>query len=222
MAWLFDMTPRIWLGSTRAQALPIDWRRGRAVGRGHLRSPPRGRGGRRRKHARVKERDQSHCLDRADIGNGYLPVAGGCGAEDRGAAQSATAALIQINAAPAPRPIKKPCGNPFRPRRSTATSSLLSSIVTGRIRSFSHAGAFSPGGSTRKASKESTCGRPIGGNGALKTSAANPKFAHNCGESSCELRVRSGTRIIELLVSFDSEVRFRTCGKLGRTSESGH
>src|ERR1043166_6591989 len=44
----------------------------------------------------------------------------------------------------------------------------------------------------------------------------------DCRESDCELRVQSGTRIIELLVSFDSEVRIETCGKLGRTSESGH
>src|SRR4029077_5294388 len=45
---------------------------------------------------------------------------------------------------------------------------------------------------------------------------------YNCRESGCELRVQSGTRIIELLVSYDSEVRFRACGKVGRTSESGH
>ena len=45
---------------------------------------------------------------------------------------------------------------------------------------------------------------------------------HNCRESDCELRVQSGTRIIELLVSFDSEVRFGACGRPGRTSESGH
>src|ERR1700756_3434653 len=45
---------------------------------------------------------------------------------------------------------------------------------------------------------------------------------HNCRESGCELRVQSGTRIIELLVSFDSEVRIGMCGKIGRTSESGH
>src|SRR5690349_4042076 len=45
---------------------------------------------------------------------------------------------------------------------------------------------------------------------------------HNCRESECELRVQSGTRIIELLVSFDSEVRYGACGKLKRTSESGH
>src|ERR1051325_9544387 len=30
---------------------------------------------------------------------------------------------------------------------------------------------------------------------------------YNCRESDCELRVQSGTRIIELLVSFNSEVR---------------
>src|SRR5689334_25197611 len=33
----------------------------------------------------------------------------------------------------------------------------------------------------------------------------------NCRESGCELRVQSGTRIIELLVPFDSEVRKRMC-----------
>src|ERR1043166_9936689 len=31
-------------------------------------------------------------------------------------------------------------------------------------------------------------------------SAANPKFAHHCRECRSELRVQSGTRIIELLV----------------------
>ena len=45
---------------------------------------------------------------------------------------------------------------------------------------------------------------------------------HNCRESDCELRVQSGTGIIGLLVSFDSEVRMRTCRKGVRTSESGH
>jgi hypothetical protein len=45
------------------------------------------------------------------------------------------------------------------------------------------------------------------------TSAANPKFAHHCRTYGCELRVQSGTGIIELLVSFDSEVRMRTCRK---------
>src|SRR5215470_11946976 len=38
-----------------------------------------------------------------------------------------------------------------------------------------------------------------------------------CRESECELRVQSGTRIIDLLVSCDSEVRYRACGKLRRT-----
>src|SRR5690242_8506497 len=32
-------------------------------------------------------------------------------------------------------------------------------------------------------------------------------------ESGCELRVQSGTRIIELLVPFDSEVRKRVCSQ---------
>src|ERR1043166_9274671 len=45
---------------------------------------------------------------------------------------------------------------------------------------------------------------------------------YNFGESDCELRVQSGTRIIGLLVSFDSEVRYGARGILGRTSESGH
>ena len=45
---------------------------------------------------------------------------------------------------------------------------------------------------------------------------------HSCRESGCELRVQSGIRIIDLLVSFDSEVRIRTCYNIGRTSESGH
>jgi hypothetical protein len=45
---------------------------------------------------------------------------------------------------------------------------------------------------------------------------------HNCRESGYELRVQSGTRIIELLVSFDSEVRIGAGCTIGRTSESGH
>src|ERR1043166_14482 len=38
---------------------------------------------------------------------------------------------------------------------------------------------------------------------------------HNCRSSGCELRVQSGTRIIELLVSFASEVR------IGRAASAG-
>src|SRR5215472_7837289 len=38
---------------------------------------------------------------------------------------------------------------------------------------------------------------------------------HNCRESDCELWVQSGTRIIDLLVSFDSEVRFGARGNSG-------
>src|SRR5207302_1025547 len=38
---------------------------------------------------------------------------------------------------------------------------------------------------------------------------------HNCRESGCELRVQSGTRIIKLLVSFDSEVRIGRAARLG-------
>jgi uncharacterized protein YukJ len=53
-------------------------------------------------------------------------------------------------------------------------------------------------------------------------SAANRSSHHDCRKSDCELRVQSGTRIMGLLVSFDSEVRIGPCCKLGRTSESGH
>src|SRR5262249_52860364 len=72
------------------------------------------------------------------------------------------------------------------------------------------------------------------GQGSKRFAAALPKSErpglvprtrsshHNCRESGCELRVQSGTRIITLLVSFDSEVRFGACGKSRRTSESGH
>ena len=56
----------------------------------------------------------------------------------------------------------------------------------------------------------------------LSASAANPTFAQDCRESDCELRVQSGTRIITLLVSFDSEARIGPSRKIGRTSESGH
>ena len=41
------------------------------------------------------------------------------------------------------------------------------------------------------------------------------KFALHSLESGCELRVQRGTRVIMLLVSFDSEVRLRACGKVG-------
>ena len=53
-------------------------------------------------------------------------------------------------------------------------------------------------------------------------SAANRSSHHTCRESGCALRVQSGTRIIGLLVPFDSEVRKRACRKMMRTSESGH
>ena len=53
-------------------------------------------------------------------------------------------------------------------------------------------------------------------------SAANPKLAPHCRESDCELRVQSGTRIIELPVSFDSEARSGASREIGRTSESRH
>jgi hypothetical protein len=66
--------------------------------------------------------------------------------------------------------IKQTCGNPSRPRRSTAILNWPSSNGTVRTRSFSRAGGFRPGGSTRKTSKGSTCGRPIGGSGARKAS----------------------------------------------------
>ena len=55
-----------------------------------------------------------------------------------------------------------------------------------------------------------------------RTSAPNPKFAHIVRQEDCELRVQRGTRIIELLVSLDSEVRIRVCRNTLRTSESGH
>src|SRR5215813_4963839 len=38
---------------------------------------------------------------------------------------------------------------------------------------------------------------------------------HNCRESDCELRVQSGTRIIDLLVSYDSEVRIEGAARAG-------
>src|SRR5262249_21772760 len=60
--------------------------------------------------------------------------------------------------------------------------------------------------------------RPAGGDLVPRTRSSH----HTCRESGCELRVQSGTRIIELLVPFDSEVRKRACRKMMRTSESGH
>src|SRR5262249_56354201 len=66
-------------------------------------------------------------------------------------------------------------------------------------------------------------GRPTRGREVIRRLVPRTRSSHyNCGESDCELRVQSGTRIIELLVSFDSEVRYGTCCKTGRTSESGH
>jgi hypothetical protein len=44
----------------------------------------------------------------------------------------------------------------------------------------------------------------------------------SCREFDRELRVQRGTRIIELLVVFDSEVRKRGCRTMMRTSESDH
>src|SRR5262245_12843480 len=53
------------------------------------------------------------------------------------------------------------------------------------------------------------------GRAGARSSAANPKFASYCRESDCELRVQSGTRIIELLVSCDSEVRYERAANSG-------
>src|ERR1043166_6941790 len=50
---------------------------------------------------------------------------------------------------------------------------------------------------------------------ALLSNALSPSSHYNSLESGCELRVQRGTRVIMLLVSFDSEVRLRACGKLG-------
>src|SRR5215510_612831 len=61
--------------------------------------------------------------------------------------------------------------------------------------------------------------RRTGGKFAPDTSAANPKFARSRGRCVCELRVQSGTGIIEFLVSLDFEVRIRTRCSLVRTSE---
>src|SRR5262249_19556606 len=49
-----------------------------------------------------------------------------------------------------------------------------------------------------------------------RASAPNPKFARQCRESNCELRVQRGTRIIELAVSplipkFACECAARVC-----------
>src|SRR5262249_30751774 len=62
----------------------------------------------------------------------------------------------------------------------------------------------------------------LDGDSVSGASAANPKFAPYCRTFRCELRVQSGTKIIELLVSFDSEVRIERAASAGRTSESGH
>src|ERR1043166_3873123 len=58
-------------------------------------------------------------------------------------------------------------------------------------------------------------GRALGSTRVAAHCTANPKFAHHCRNSRCELRVQSGTRIIKLLVSFDSEVRIDRAAKLG-------
>src|SRR5262249_18559254 len=58
---------------------------------------------------------------------------------------------------------------------------------------------------------------------ARPASAANPKFAPQLPRVRvANFGFKAALGIIELLVSFDSEVRFGACGKLGRTSESGH
>jgi tripartite-type tricarboxylate transporter receptor subunit TctC len=57
-------------------------------------------------------------------------------------------------------------------------------------------------------------GQPVVVENRAGASAANPKFAQHCCRVRCELRVQSGTRIIDLLVSFDSEVRVGACCKV--------
>jgi hypothetical protein len=49
------------------------------------------------------------------------------------------------------------------------------------------------------------------------------RSSHNIAANAvANFGFKSGTRIIDLLVSFDSEVRTRVCRKVQRTSESGH
>jgi hypothetical protein len=67
---------------------------------------------------------------------------------------------------------------------------------------------------------------PNGGTGTTRIGDAlvpRTRSSHyNCRESGCELRVQSGTGIMELLVSCDSEVRFRASRRRWRAWESGH
>jgi len=54
-------------------------------------------------------------------------------------------------------------------------------------------------------------------------SAPNPKFAHPCSESDCELRVQRGTRTIKFLVSLEFRSFARECAaNVCERSESGH
>jgi hypothetical protein len=55
------------------------------------------------------------------------------------------------------------------------------------------------------------------------TPVPRTRSSHNIAASAvANFGFKSDTRIIDLLVSFDSEVRIRVCRKVGRTSESRH
>ena len=67
--------------------------------------------------------------------------------------------------------------------------------------------AIDPTGAAPKNARELANHNTAAGNLVPRTRSSH----HNCRESGCELRVQRGTRIIELLVPFDSEVRKRVC-----------
>src|SRR5205807_5917702 len=70
-----------------------------------------GGGGRRRKRPRREAGQESHRLDRADLRDDALPVAGGSGAEERGVA-AGRAGRPSAAPSPAPQLMTRPSGIP--------------------------------------------------------------------------------------------------------------
>src|SRR5262245_54980266 len=62
----------------------------------------------------------------------------------------------------------------------------------------------------------------VPGNFGIGTRVPRTPISYTRRKSNCELRLQKGTRIIELLLSLDSEARRRVCCEWLRTSESGH
>ena len=128
-------------------------------------------------------------------------------------------------------PARSTAGRTGKPAQPTGSTPASISMEHDLFRpAFARRSAKRNDGALPRASRRRETGVHFSGScsGSQKMRTARPpvprtRRSHpNCRESNCDLRVQSGTRIKELLVSFDSEVRIGACGKLGRTSESGH